>query len=73
MCSYHMYSASTPLTDCACSNGANGLITKFKYKDLSEMYPYVAAYSKAGWNSPNCGKCMKITYNGKSIFITAID
>ena len=68
-----MYSASTPLTDCSCSDGKNGLMTKFDYKDLSKMYPYVAAYNFAGWNSPNCGKCMKITHNSKSIYITAID
>ena len=37
------------------------------------MFPYVAAYNNAPWNSPNCGKCMKITYKGKTIYVTAID
>ena len=31
------------------------------------------AFAVAGWNSPNCGTCWKLTYNGKSINVLAID
>ena len=27
----------------------------------------------AGWNSPNCGSCWKLTYNGTSINVLAVD
>jgi len=37
------------------------------------MYPHVAAYNDSGWNSPNCGKCMPATYNGKTVYFTLVD
>ena len=37
------------------------------------MYPYVTAYSNSAWNSPQCGSCWEVPYEGKSIFVTAID
>jgi len=39
------------------------------------MFPYVAAWSAATWNSPNCGKCIQLTDNvsHNTIYITAID
>ncbi len=37
------------------------------------MYPYVAAYSGAGWNSPECGSCWRIEWYDREIFVTAID
>lgn len=27
----------------------------------------------AGWNSPSCGQCYSATYNGKTIYVLAID
>jgi len=39
-----MYTASDSLTTVSCSDGANGLITKFGYSNLSKMYPYVTAW-----------------------------
>jgi len=39
------------------------------------MFPYVTAYSGAGWNSPKCGQCMQLTdqASGNTIFVTVID
>ena len=37
------------------------------------MFPYVTAYYKSSWNSLECVRCWEIPYNGKSIFVTAID
>merc|ERR1711970_208429 len=39
------YTANQPLTKEACSDGANGLITRWHYNDLSPMFPYVTAIS----------------------------
>ena len=37
-------------------------------------FPHVGGSSAiAGWNSPNCGSCWKITYKSKSVFVLAID
>ena len=37
------------------------------------MFPYVAAYSETSNDTSNCGKCMKITYNDKMIYVTVVD
>lgn len=72
---YHNYAANTPLKTVACSDGANGLITKFKQSTISRWFPNVGAASFATWNSPNCGGCYRLqnAANGKSISITVID
>ncbi|KAH7015920.1 Epl1 protein [Ilyonectria destructans] len=65
------------LTAVACSDGANGLMTKHPtWKKQSDIprFPYIGgAASIAGWNSPNCGLCKKATYKGKTIYVLAID
>ncbi|KAF4951312.1 hypothetical protein FGADI_7510 [Fusarium gaditjirri] len=64
------------LTAVACSDGKNGLITKYKWKTQGQIpkFPYIGgAQAVAGWNSPNCGTCWKLTYKGKSINVLAID
>lgn len=45
-CTYHLYYASESINDVACSDGAHGLGTRWGYKDLSPMYPYVAAWNE---------------------------
>ena len=70
---YHSYSATFPLTSCACSDGKNGLMTRWKYVDLSKMYPYVTSFSSVQWNSPNCGKCLKLVGPKATIYVTTID
>jgi len=74
-CTYHNYNAGDSLTGVACSDGANGIMTKFKYTTLSPMFPYVTAFSNAGWNNPTCGQCIKVTdaVTKNSVFLTVID
>ena len=59
----------------SCSDGANGLVTKgFKTAQELPSYPRVGgAFSIPSWNSPNCGKCYGIEFEGVTIFVTAID
>ncbi|KAG5746372.1 hypothetical protein H9Q69_012229 [Fusarium xylarioides] len=58
------------LTAVACSDGKNG----WKTQGQIPKFPYIGgAQAVAGWNSPNCGTCWKLTYKGKSINVLAID
>ncbi|KAI0062041.1 allergen Asp f 15 precursor [Artomyces pyxidatus] len=58
----------------ACSNGVNGLANKYPTFGSLPTFPNIgAAGAIAGWNSPNCGTCWELTYNGVSINVTAID
>lgn len=71
-CTYHMYTSSTDLLGLTCSDGANGIIA-WDYKDLNAMYPYVTAWQRVAWNSPQCGTCIKITSSTTSVYLTAVD
>jgi hypothetical protein len=67
----------TSLNIVACSNGANGLVTK-GYDTFGSLpgFPYIGgAYAVTGWNSTECGSCWKLTYptTGVSVYYTAID
>ncbi|KAJ3488888.1 hypothetical protein NLI96_g2512 [Meripilus lineatus] len=63
-----------PLSNVACSNGPNGLLTKgFTTLGSLPSYPYVAGVANVGWNSPYCGSCWGVSYKGKTIYVTAID
>ncbi|ESZ90931.1 plant expansin-like protein [Sclerotinia borealis F-4128] len=69
--------ASHSLDAVACSNGENGLETRFPaYKvqgDLPTFARIGGASTIAGWNSPNCGTCYSLSYQGVTINILAID
>ncbi|KAM0546467.1 hypothetical protein ACHAPJ_010825 [Fusarium lateritium] len=68
--------ASRALTAVACSDGKNGLITKYKWQTQGQIPRFAnigGAQAIAGWNSPNCGTCWKLTYKGRSVTILAID
>lgn len=58
-----------------CSTGSNGLATKgFKTIGQLPTWPRVGGASAiAGFNSPNCGTCWNLTFNGTTIAVTAID
>jgi hypothetical protein len=61
-----------------CSNGPNGLVTDGfnTIGALTALPPHPAVggvFAVKGWNSPECGSCWKLTYKGKSIYVTAID
>ncbi|EGX47351.1 hypothetical protein AOL_s00083g444 [Orbilia oligospora ATCC 24927] len=64
----YSYSRNLPLTSFACSDGSNGLITKFKgtVNNLSQLRSklkpgvQVAAHKfVTSWNSPSCGACFR--------------
>ncbi|OJD37646.1 epl1 protein [Diplodia corticola] len=68
--------ASRSLTAVSCSDGTNGLITKYGWQTQGAItkFPYVGGSDTiAGWGSANCGKCYSLTYNGKTINVLAID
>lgn len=67
--------ASRALTAVSCSDGANGLITKYGWQTQGNIKtPYFGGYSGvAGWNSAQCGTCYSLTYKGKTIYVLAID
>ncbi|KAF9036810.1 eliciting plant response-like protein [Panaeolus papilionaceus] len=71
---------SQSLTTVACSDGANGLITRgFKtFGDIPNFPNIGGAPAVTGWNSPACGTCWNLTYTNaqgvsKSVAITAVD
>lgn len=67
--------AGRSLTAVSCSDGANGLITKYGWQTQASIKtPYFGGYQGvAGWNSPQCGTCYSLTYKGKTIYVLAID
>ncbi|KAM7186526.1 eliciting plant response-like protein [Naviculisporaceae sp. PSN 640] len=68
--------AGRSLTALACSDGPNGLITKYGWQTQGAIkgFPHIGgAAAVGGWNSPNCGTCWQATYNGKSIYVLAVD
>jgi len=71
---------SNSLDIVACSNGENGLETQgYTTFDSLPNFPYIGgAAAVAGWNSPNCGTCWKLSYKNskgktKSINVLAVD
>ncbi|ROV88629.1 hypothetical protein VMCG_10319 [Cytospora schulzeri] len=68
--------ASRSLTAVSCSDGTNGLITKYGYSTQGSLpdFPYVGGADViAGWNSASCGTCWQLTYGGRTINVLAID
>jgi hypothetical protein len=59
----------------ACSDGVNGLFTK-GYPTIGALptFPNVGGSPEiAAWNSPNCGACYQISYNGVTIKVIGVD
>ncbi|EAU37999.1 allergen Asp f 15 precursor [Aspergillus terreus NIH2624] len=66
--------AGSSMNTVSCSDGVNGLTSKWPTFGSVPKFPHIGGSPTIpGWNSPNCGKCYKLTYGGKSIFVTAID
>ena len=67
----------TSWNDVACSNGVNGLITKgFSTIGSLPTFPNVGGtFAVNTRNSPECGSCWTLTYEGtgRTIYFTAID
>ncbi len=67
--------AGASLATVACSDGANGLLTKgfTTFGSLPHFPSIGGAPAVGGWNSAACGTCWQLTFNGKSINVLAID
>lgn len=68
--------ASRSMTAVSCSDGTNGLITRYGWQTQGQIphFPLVGGSSAvAGWNSDACGQCVQLTYAGMSINVLAID
>ncbi|KFH45910.1 Protein SnodProt1-like protein [Hapsidospora chrysogenum ATCC 11550] len=64
------------LTEVACSNGDNGLITRFGWRTLAEVanFPRIGgAVAVGGWNSPSCGTCWRLEWRGNVVNVLAVD
>jgi Cerato-platanin len=63
------------LNKVACSDGQNGLVSKYPTFDKLPTFPYIGGAYDIVWNSTNCGGCWRITNraNNWSIHIIAID
>lgn len=64
------------LTDVACSDGENGLITRFNWTtqgDTSNFPNIGGAPAVEGWDSTECGSCWELTYKENKINIMAVD
>ncbi|KAI0676689.1 Cerato-platanin [Trametes maxima] len=59
----------------ACSDGPNGMLSKgFSTFGSLPHFPNIGgAAAIPGWNSAQCGSCWKLTYQGRSINVLAID
>ncbi|KAL0575661.1 hypothetical protein V5O48_006317 [Marasmius crinis-equi] len=63
----------------ACSDGENGLASRFPTFGSVPGFPHIgAADAVGGFNSPNCGACFQVTYTNsqgttRSIKVVAID
>ncbi|EKG19600.1 Cerato-platanin [Macrophomina phaseolina MS6] len=72
--------AGRALTAVSCSDGVNGLITKYGWQTQGAIprFPHIGgAPDIAGWNSANASllllHCYSLTYNGKTIYVLGID
>ena len=63
------------LATVSCSDGTNGLLTRgFSTFGSLPGFPNIGgAAAVGGWNSPSCGTCWRLTYQGRSINVLAID
>lgn len=56
----------------ACAGGKNGLLTK-GYHKFGDLGGYVAAGEDTLPNSAGCGRCVRLQYKSKEIYVFAID
>jgi len=63
------------LNNVACSDGPNGLASRYPTFSNIPSFPYIGGAFDIAWNSPNCGSCWAIanTANNITVHITAID
>nr|ARW71860.1 cerato-platanin [Ceratocystis fimbriata] len=70
-----IYTSGLSMGSVACSNGDHGLSAKYPTLGDLPAFPNVGGIPDiAGWDSPSCGTCWKVTIpGGSSIFILGID
>nr|ARW71872.1 cerato-platanin [Ceratocystis fimbriata] len=70
-----VYAADLSMDSVACSNGHHGLMAQYPTLGEVPAFPNVGGVPDiAGWDSPSCGTCWKVTIpNGSSIFIRGVD
>ncbi|KAK4169130.1 protein SnodProt1 [Cladorrhinum sp. PSN259] len=62
------------LTAVSCSDGANGVMWKYGWNVQGDAKSFVGGSAAVGgWNSPSCGSCWSATYNGRTVYVLAID
>ncbi|KAF4604283.1 hypothetical protein EYR40_001466 [Pleurotus pulmonarius] len=64
------------LSSVACSDGDHGIIPLLKVESFGQLpnFPFIGgAAAISSWNSPQCGTCWELSYNGRTINILAID
>ena len=69
-------SSSGSLNTVACSDGSNGLETKYGWETFGQIptFPNIGGSSTIpSWNAATCGQCFAVTYKGKTINVLAID
>ncbi|KAL5531179.1 hypothetical protein ACEPAG_4055 [Sanghuangporus baumii] len=57
----------------ACSNGKNGLVGEFPTFGDLPTFPNIGGVEGVSWNSTKCGSCWELTFQGTSIYVTAVD
>lgn len=66
--------ASGDMNAVSCSDGANGLASRYPTFGSLPTYPNIGGASAiAGWGSAECGSCWSLTYENAQIYFTAID
>lgn len=68
--------SSRSLNDVACSNGVNGLMTRYGWSTQGDVAGFPAiggAEAVEKWDSPSCGTCWNLEWEGNSINVLAID
>ncbi|KAG6001563.1 hypothetical protein E4U21_004081 [Claviceps maximensis] len=66
--------ADRSLREVACSDGPNGLMPRFSTQGSLPRFPFIGgAQAIGGWNSPACGTCWALEWQGNKIKVLAID
>ncbi|KAK0619342.1 Sm1 protein [Immersiella caudata] len=64
------------LESLACSSGRNGVMKRYGWQTQGDIphFPFIGGVEAVeGWNSTNCGTCWGATFEGRRVYILAID
>ncbi|KAJ4363544.1 hypothetical protein N0V83_009840 [Neocucurbitaria cava] len=67
--------ASLLVAAVSCSDGVNGLMTRYGWQLLGDIpsFPHVGAFPGVTWNSEECGNCYRFSYQEQFIYVLAVD